>query len=60
MNTDMPTPIPAVALREPDAARYIGLSRPYLRRARRFGNGPAFVRVNRAIRYRIAQTQDAA
>ena len=54
MKTGNSTPTPAAALREPDAARYLGLSRPYLKRARRLGTGPIFVRIDRAIRYRIA------
>jgi hypothetical protein len=43
--------VPAV-LREPDAARYLGMSRAYLKKARLFGRGPAFVRVHRTIAYR--------
>jgi hypothetical protein len=43
---------PAV-LREQDAARYIGLSRAYLKKARLFGRGPNFVRIQRAIAYRV-------
>ena len=38
---------------EQDAAPYIGLSRTWLRAARRTGRGPAFVRYGRAVRYRI-------
>ncbi len=40
------------ALREPDAAAYVGLSRAYLRQARMYGRGPAFVRIGRAVVYR--------
>jgi hypothetical protein len=45
--------VPAV-LREADAARYIGLSRAYLKKSRIFGRGPAFIRVQRTIAYRIS------
>jgi predicted DNA-binding transcriptional regulator AlpA len=42
-------------LREPDAAAYIGLSRAFLRAARlgRGTPGPAYVRIGRAVRYRV-------
>lgn len=41
-------------LREPDAARYVGMSRSYLRIARMHGRGPAYVRMGvRAIGYRL-------
>lgn len=40
------------ALREADAAAYVGLSRAYLRQARMHGRGPAFVRIGRAVVYR--------
>jgi len=43
----------AETVREPDAARYIGLSRAYLRQARGKGRGPAYLRLGRAIRYTI-------
>jgi hypothetical protein len=46
------TPIQSVA--EDDAARYVGYSQSYLRQARMYNRGPAFVRVGRAIRYRLA------
>jgi hypothetical protein len=57
LQPDSPSPSLAVtpaAVREPDAAHYIGRSRAYLKKARLVGGGPAFVRVNRAISYRIA------
>jgi hypothetical protein len=38
---------------EQTAARYIAMSPAYLRQARRKGNGPAYLRIGRAIRYRI-------
>ena len=47
---------PAV-LSEEDAARYCGFSRSYLRKARRFGRGPAFLREGRAVRYALADLQ---
>jgi hypothetical protein len=45
---------PAV-LRERDAAAYIGMSQAYLRKARLFGRGPAFVRVKRTVRYPVRE-----
>lgn len=45
--------ITPAALREPDAARYIGRSRAFLKKSRLFGYGPAFVRVRRSITYRV-------
>jgi len=38
---------------EKDAARYINLSVAWLRVQRRDGGGPAFLRIGRAIRYRV-------
>jgi hypothetical protein len=38
-------------LREREAARYVGMSIPFLRQARMYGRGPAYLRVGRAIRY---------
>jgi len=43
---------PAV-LRESEAARYVGMSRAFLKRARMEGKGPAFVRIQRSIVYRV-------
>ncbi len=45
---------PPAALSEKGAAAYVAMSRPYLRRARREGHGPAFVRLGRTIRYAVA------
>jgi hypothetical protein len=45
---------PPVALQTPDAGRYIGLTAAYLKKARRFGTGPRFIRVGRTCLYRIA------
>lgn len=42
------------SLTEDDAARYIGMSRSYLRQARLRRRGPAFIRIGRAVRYRVA------
>ena len=55
-NTPTPTnsPLAPAVLRERDAALYIGLSRAYLKKARIFGKGPAFVRLQRTISYRVA------
>ena len=40
-------------LSESAAATYVGYSRHYLRVARRYGRGPAYIRVGRSIRYRV-------
>lgn len=40
-------------LNEPATAEYLGVSRSFLRQARVTGRGPAFVRMGRAIRYRV-------
>ena len=40
-------------LRTPDAARYLGLSVSYLEKLRPRGIGPKFVRMGRAVGYRI-------
>jgi hypothetical protein len=42
-----------VAIREIDAARMIGVSVAALRRWRRERRGPAFVKLERCIRYRV-------
>jgi len=44
---------PPTTLAERDAAQYIGYSPAYLRKCRRTGHGPAYIRVGRSIRYRI-------
>jgi len=38
-------------LKEKDAAQFLGFSPCYLRQARMRNEGPAFIRVGRAIRY---------
>jgi hypothetical protein len=55
-----PSELPAAHFIEPDAAVYCGVSTSYLRKARRFGRGPAFVRHGRAIRYALADLQEWA
>lgn len=52
-DTDFSKSIPAHALREADAARYLAVSRAYLRSGRMHGRGPAFVRIGRAVVYRV-------
>ena len=56
MSTQTPThpPIALPTLTEHDTASYIGMSRPWLRQRRMRGEGPAYVRLGRAIRYRVA------
>jgi hypothetical protein len=53
------TPVPVSSTRNPaiperDAAAYIAVSPAYLRKARRRGVGPAFIRLGRTIRYRTS------
>ena len=48
---------PPSNLRERDAARYLGLSTSYLRKARRFGRGPTYIHLGRAIRYAVSDLQ---
>ena len=45
---------PAGVLSEADAARYIGLSRAFLKKRRREGKPPAYLRLGRGIRYAVA------
>jgi hypothetical protein len=40
-------------LDERSAARYLELSVSFLRKARRLGHGPAYLRFGRAVRYEI-------
>ena len=49
MDRDTPTSI----IRERDASRYISMSVAWLRQGRARGRGPSFLRINRAIRYRL-------
>ena len=44
---------PRQSLNETDAAAYLDTSRDYLKKKRRFGGGPPFVRIGRMIRYRV-------
>jgi predicted DNA-binding transcriptional regulator AlpA len=41
------------SLTEPDGASYIGMSRAFLRQGRQQGRGPAYIKVGRAVRYRV-------
>lgn len=45
---------PRQSLNEQDAAAYLDVSRDYLKKKRRFGGGPAFIRIARMIRYRVS------
>lgn len=51
--------IPCATLKEPEAARYIGMSVPFLRISRMDGErakrtaGPPFIKIGKAVRYRI-------
>lgn len=46
-------------LNDREAAIYLGMSTSYLRKARRFGQGPTFVRIGmRAIRYRVSDLHE--
>lgn len=46
--------MPAQIISERDAARYIGMSRWWMKHARRMNRGPAYLRIGRAIRYQVA------
>jgi predicted DNA-binding transcriptional regulator AlpA len=48
----MPKLLPQT-LTVPEAARYIGMSTAYLKRARQLRRGPAYLRYGRTIRYRL-------
>jgi predicted DNA-binding transcriptional regulator AlpA len=45
--------IPNNRIKERDAARYIGMSVPFLRLSRMNGAGPSFLKLGRAVRYDI-------
>ena len=45
---------PLQILNEADTARYIGMSRVWLRISRMRGIGPAYIRIGRAIRYAVS------
>lgn len=53
-------PTPQAALTEKDAARYIGMSVPFLRASRCNGNrenhtpAPPHIKIGRAVRYKVA------
>lgn len=40
------------------AAAYLGLSESTLEKARVYGNGPRYVKLGRAVRYRITDLED--
>lgn len=44
-------------LREPAAAKALGVSKAALRRWRREGRGPCFIRLQRAIGYRVSDLE---
>jgi predicted DNA-binding transcriptional regulator AlpA len=44
-------------LREPAAAKALGVSKAALRRWRREGRGPSFIRLQRAIGYRVSDLE---
>ncbi len=48
---------PTQLLPERDAARYIGMSRDFLRHQRMHGRGPAYARLGRSVRYRIGDLE---
>ena len=45
-------------LNTPDAAAYVRLSKPTLERLRLTGDGPSFLKLGRAVRYRKADLDD--
>jgi predicted DNA-binding transcriptional regulator AlpA len=45
---------PQQILNEVDTARYIGMSRVWLRASRMRGTGPEYIRIGRAIRYAVS------
>ena len=60
---DMQVPHSAGALNEIEAARYLSVSRAFLRQSRMFGDrpgrapGPPFLKIGRMIRYRVADLE---
>jgi predicted DNA-binding transcriptional regulator AlpA len=45
--------IPRERITEAETAKYVAMSRPWLRLQRMRGTGPTFIRIGRAIRYDI-------
>lgn len=45
---------PQNAVDESDAAAYLAMSRAWLRKVRGQNRGPAYLRIGRSIRYRVA------
>ena len=50
---DGPATIQKKYLTTPEAAKYLGMSSKYLEMARWKGGGPLFIKLSRAVRYRI-------
>lgn len=44
-------------LNEIEAARFLKLSRSFLRQSRVRGDGPAFIKAGRAVRYRVSDLE---
>lgn len=51
--TNHPTPLDTRA-----AAKYLGLSKSSLEKARVFGGGPKYLKLNRSVRYRTADLDE--
>jgi len=47
------TDIPKLRIKDPDAAKYTGLSEIYLRTLRMKGGGPDYLKVGRAVLYDV-------
>jgi predicted DNA-binding transcriptional regulator AlpA len=45
---------PPQMLNEADTARYVGMSRIWLRQSRQRGTGPEYIRIGRTIRYAVS------
>ena len=45
--------IPQYRIREKPAAKYIGMSVPFLRLGRMRGDGPPYLKIGRAVRYDV-------
>ena len=55
--TMAPEPETLKVVREPAAAKTLGVSKAALRRWRREGRGPSFIRLQRAIGYRVSDLE---
>ncbi len=49
---------PAITLTTPEAAQYLRLSVATLNKWRVYGGGPPFVKLGRAVRYRLNDVED--